>query len=328
MQTQKEQPIALTGVKPTGRPHVGNYFGAMKPFVDLQSEYQTCVFIADLHALTTLHDKEKVREYALGVAMDYVAIGVDPEKTVMYRQSDIPEIAELSWIFSTLTTMPYLMRAHAFKDAEAKNKEVNVGTFCYPILMAADILIQDPDIVPVGKDQNQHVEIARDTAAKFNHTFGTEMFKTPKTMTIESVATVPGIDGQKMSKSYGNTIPLFADDETLHKAIMSIVTDSKSPEESKNPEEDNIFALHKLFSADAIEDIARRYREGGMGYKESKDMLYENVRAYIAPLREKREAIAADPGAVKKILDEGGVVARERAVKKLKEVHVAIGLDY
>jgi tryptophanyl-tRNA synthetase len=330
MHIQKEQPIVLTGVKPTGRPHVGNYFGAMKPFVDFQlkGEYQTFVFVADLHALNSVTNAKEMHEYALGVAMDYLAIGVDPEKTVMYRQSDIPEITELSWIFNTLTSMPYLMRAHAFKDAEAKNKDVNVGTFCYPILMAADILIQGTDVVPVGKDQSQHLEIARDVAAKFNHTYGIELFKTPKTVTIESVATVPGLDGQKMSKSYNNTIPLFADDETLRKAVMSIVTDSKSPEEPKDPEEDNIFALHKLFSGNDIEEIARRYREGGMGYKESKDMLYENIRAYIAPLREKREAIASDPDAVKKILDEGGEVARARAVKKLEEVRAAVGLDY
>ena len=330
MHTQKEQPIALTGVKPTGQHHVGNYFGAMKPFVDFQlkGEYQTFVFVADLHALNFITDAKQMHEYALGIAMDYLAIGVDPRKTVMYRQSDIPEITELSWIFNTLTSMPYLMRAHAFKDAEAKNKEVSAGTFCYPVLMAADILIQDADVVPVGKDQNQHLEIARDVAAKFNHTYGVEMFKAPKTVTIESVATVPGVNGRKMSKSYNNTIPLFADDETLRKAVMSIVTDSKSPEEPKNPEEDNIFALHTLFSENDIEEIEQRYREGGIGYKESKDILYENIRAFIAPLREKRETIAADPAAVKRILDEGGEVARQRAAQKLEEVRAAVGLNY
>ena len=194
--------------------------------------------------------------------------------------------------------------------------------------MAADILIQDADVVPVGKDQGQHLEIARDTAAKFNHLYDTELFNTPQTLFVESMATIPGTDGRKMSKSYGNTIPFFADDETLRKAVMSIVTDSKTPEEPKEPDEDNIFALHKLFSPNEIEDIAQRYREGGMGYKESKDILYENIRTYIAPLREKREVIATDSNTVKKILDEGGEIARERALRKLEEVRAAVGLDY
>jgi tryptophanyl-tRNA synthetase len=322
---ERKTSIGLSGVKPTGRPHIGNYFGAMRQFVALQDEYHMFVFIADLHGLNLIQDASLMRELSLGVAIDYLALGLDPTKALLYRQSDIPEIAELSWIFNTLTTMPYLMRAHAFKDAEAKNKDINVGTFCYPVLMAADILIQDADIVPVGKDQEQHLEIARDMAAKFNNTFG-ETFIAPQSLVMEDVATVPGIDGRKMSKSYGNTIPLFASDEEITKAVASIVTDSRAPQEPKDPDTDNIFALHKLFSAPMLADIEKRYREGGIGYKESKDILRDNIVAFVRPLREKREAVVADISAVEHILDEGGAIARQRAIDKLNDVRKKTGL--
>ena len=317
--------VGLSGVKPTGRPHIGNYFGAMRQFVALQEEYCMFVFIADLHGLNIVQDATLMREYSRGVALDYLALGLYPDKSVLYRQSDIPEITELSTIFGSLTTMPYLMRAHAFKDAEAKNKDINVGTFTYPVLMAADILIQDASVVPVGKDQEQHLEIARDTATKFNNTFG-ETFLPPKTHIMNDVATVPGIDGRKMSKSYNNTIPLFASDEEITKAVADIVTDSRSPEEPKDPDTDNIFALHKLFSIEQLADIEKRYHEGGIGYKESKDILCENILAFVRPLREKREAIALDHAYVERILDEGGVVARERAIAKLNNVRRKTGL--
>ena len=203
--------ILVSGVKPTGRPHIGNYLGAMKQYADLQNDFESYIFIADLHALTTLQNPTELRSNIFDVALDYLAIGLNPDKVTIYKQSDVPQVAELAWIFESLTTMPYLMRAHAFKDAEAKNKEINVGTFNYPMLMAADILLPDADVVPVGLDQKQHIEIARDTAEKFNRIFG-ETFKLPEPLIMDTVKTIPGTDGQKMSKSYKNTIGLFATD--------------------------------------------------------------------------------------------------------------------
>ncbi|MBT3282542.1 tryptophan--tRNA ligase [bacterium] len=325
---EKKGKIVLSGVKPTGQPHIGNYFGAMKQFVDLQGEYdESLFFIADYHALSTLHNADEMRNNIFEVALDYLAIGLDPKKAIIFKQSDIPQHAELAVIFNSITTMPYLMRAHAFKDAEAKNKEISVGTFDYPMLMAADILIYDTDAVPVGKDQKQHIEITRDTAEKFNRTFGEE-FKLPEPLILENVAVVPGTDGQKMSKSYNNTIPLFAEDEEIQKAVMSIVTDSKSPEEKKNPEEDNIFALHKLFSSvEQLEDIEKRYKEGGMGYKESKEILIENVKKFITPLRERRKELEKDRGGIIKMLKENGEKMRERAEKKMESVREKVGVS-
>ena len=258
--------------------------------------------------------------------MDYLAIGSDPKKTIIFKQSDTPQVAELAWIFNCITTMPYLMRAHAFKDAEARNKEINVGVFDYPVLMAADILIQGADVVPVGLDQEQHLEIARDTADKFNNTFG-ETFKRPKTLVENSVKVVPGTDGQKMSKSYGNTIPLFADDEAIKKAVMSIPTDSKGIDEGKDPEQDKVFALHKLFTTgNELDEIRGRYEKGGMGHQESKQILIKNISAFIAPLREKREKIAQDKQYVLDVLFEGGKRAHERAENKIQEVREKVGL--
>jgi tryptophanyl-tRNA synthetase len=252
-------------------------------------------------------------------------LGINPAKATIFLQSDVPEVTELSWIFSTITTMPYLMRAHAFKDAEAKNKDINVGLFNYPILMAADILIQEADIVPVGQDQKQHIEIARDMAEKFNHIFG-DTFKLPKALIMKEVAVVPGIDGRKMSKSYGNTIPLFASDREIKDAVMSIVTDSKNVNEPKNPEACNVFALHKLVSTDNLTLIKKRYLDGGIGYKESKDILVENIIRFIAPLRERRAEIEKNPDDVRKILRDGGEIARERAHLKMIEVRKKTGL--
>jgi tryptophanyl-tRNA synthetase len=225
--------VLVSGVKPTGDLHIGNYFGAMRQFVELTKEglpaqtgkYQPFIFVADYHALNTMQDAEEMRRHTLEVVMAYLAIGLDPKDVIFFKQSDVPAHTELAWIFDTITTMPYLMRAHAFKDAEAKNKEICVGTFNYPMLMAADILLYDADIVPVGQDQKQHIEIARDTAEKFNRVFKTDVFKLPKPYIMPDVATVPGTDGQKMSKSYNNVIPLFASHDELVKAVMSIVTD-------------------------------------------------------------------------------------------------------
>ena len=248
MSNQKK--ILLSGVKPTGRVHIGNYFGAMKQFVEMQNEHESYVFIADYHAITTVQDKEQMKQGIIDVALDYLAIGLDPKKVVLFKQSDVPQVHELNWIFNCITTMPYLMRAHAYKDAEAKNKEINVGLFDYPLLMAADILIQDADVVPVGQDQKQHVEYARDTAQKFNNIFcegksADGIFKLPEPLILESVETVPGTDGRKMSKSYGNVIPLFATNEEIKKAVMSIPTDSKGVDEPKDPDTNHIFNIHK-----------------------------------------------------------------------------------
>jgi len=319
------QRTLLSGVKPTGTVHIGNYFGAMRQFVDRQDDFQQFIFIANYHALTSVSDGALLRKLTLDLAIDYLSIGIDPKKTTLFVQSDVPEVAELAWIFNTLTTVPYLSRAHAFKDAEAKDKEVNVGLFDYPILMAADILMYGADVVPVGLDQKQHIEIARDTAQKFNRVFG-EVFKIPEPLILEEVKTVPGTDGRKMSKSYGNTIPLFGTDEEIRKAVMSIPTDSKGVEEAKDPVMCKVFAIHELFPGEGTEMLRARYLAGGIGYKESKDLLVEKIVKFISPMRARREEIARDPEAVLKILREGGGVARTKAQETMKVVREKVGL--
>jgi tryptophanyl-tRNA synthetase len=261
--------VLLSGIQPSGTMHIGNYFGAIKQFVELQDKYETRIFIADLHAITTVQNKENLSESILNVAMDYIACGLDPENIVLFKQSDIPEVTELTWYFNCITTTAYLERATSYKDANMKAKEVTVGLFDYPILMAADILIQDADIVPVGQDQKQHIEYARDIAQKFNNTFG-ETFKMPEPMIIESVAVVPGTDGRKMSKSYGNTIPLFGTDEEIKKAVMSIVTDS----DGKFPQ--NVFAIHLLVCPDNNE-LSKIYEDHPKEYKWLKEKLAEDL---------------------------------------------------
>ncbi len=317
--------ILLSGVKPTGTSHIGNYFGAMKQFVDFQDDYRQFIFIANYHALTSVSDGALLQKLTLDLVIDYLAIGVNPKKTTIFLQSDVPVVMELAWIFNTITTMPYLERAHAYKDAEAKNHEVNVGLFDYPILMAADILIYAADVVPVGLDQKQHIEIARDTAQKFNRIFG-DTFKVPEPMILEEVKTIIGTDGRKMSKSYGNVIGLFASDEDIKKAVMSISTDSKGVEEPKDPSTCKVFAFHELLKSPNFEDVRARYLAGGIGYKESKDILVENLRVFIAPMRARREEIARNPKAVLRILKEGGEVARAEAQKKMQEVREKVGL--
>ena len=265
--------ILLSGVKPTGRPHIGNYFGAMKQFVDLQNSYDCLFMIADYHALNFIQNREEMHDNIFDLTLDYLAIGLDPKTSIIFRQSDVSAHTELAWIFDTITTMPYLMRAHAFKDAEAKDKEISVGTFNYPMLMAADILLYDTDVVPVGQDQKQHVEYARDTAQKFNRIFG-ETFKLPEPLILERVSTVLGTDGRKMSKSYGNTIPLFATDEEIEKAVMSIVTDSSG----ERPE--NVYAIHALVRNK--EDLDNLYTEKKGQYKKLKELstLLANKRSF------------------------------------------------
>lgn len=317
--------VLLSGIQPSGTMHIGNYFGAIRQFVEMQDNYDTRIFIADLHAITTVQDKKKLSESILNVTMDYIACGLDPAKVLLFKQSDIPEVAEMTWYFNCITTMAFLERATSYKDANQKAKEVTVGLFDYPLLMAADILIQDADIVPVGADQKQHVEYARDTAQKFNNIFG-ETFKLPEPMIIKEVAIVPGTDGRKMSKSYGNTIPLFGTDEEIKKAVMGIVTDSKSPAEPKNPDECNIFALHKLFLGGVeLENLRKRYTDGGLGYKESKDMLLAEIIAYISPMREKRNKL--DRNTVIKILEDGKSKIKPIIEEKMQQIRNNIGVQ-
>ncbi|MEQ1500504.1 MAG: tryptophan--tRNA ligase [Parcubacteria group bacterium] len=319
--------ILLSGVKPTGRPHIGNYFGAMKQFVDMQDDYQCFYMLADYHGLNFIQDGVEMKQQIIDLALDYLALGLDPQKSVIFKQSDVSDHTELAWIFDTITTMPYLQRAHAYKDAEAKDKEISVGTFNYPMLMAADILLYDTDVVPVGQDQKQHIEYTRDTAQKFNFTFKKDIFKLPVSKILDEVAVVPGTDGRKMSKSYGNTIPLFASLDEITKAVMSIPTDSKPIDEPRNPEEDNVFKLHKLFSEpDELFNLRERYEKGGISHKESKEILIKNIEAFIKPLREKREQLAHDTDYVLDVLKEGGKRAKQRAENKMDEVREAIGV--
>ena len=309
--------ILLSGIKPSGRPHIGNYFGAMQQFTAMQNEYQCFFFIPDYHALTTIQNAGELKQNILDVAIDYLAIGLDPKKALFYKQSDIPEHTELAWIFETQTTVPYLERAHAYKDAVANGREPSVGLFNYPLLMAADILLYDTDVVPVGADQKQHVEIARDTAEKFNRRFGS-VFKLPEPYIMKEVAVVPGIDGRKMSKSYGNTIPLFAEDAEIEKLVMSIVTDSSAGVPK------NVYEMHKLFRSE--KELTALYAEKEGKYKELKEALIADIKKFIIPLRAKRAAIASDKGAVLNILKDGGEQARAIAQKKMDVVREKIGV--
>lgn len=309
--------ILLSGIKPTGRPHIGNYFGAMKQFVDLQDEHDSRICIVDLHSLTSVQDGALLASNSLELAIDLLAIGLDPKKVLLFKQSDLPEVTELTWIFNCITTMPYLMRAHAFKDSEAKNKEINVGVFDYPMLMAADILIHNTEVVPVGKDQKQHVEMARDTAEKFNRIFNTEAFKLPEAIIVPEVEIVPGIDGRKMSKSYNNHIPLFSTDEELKKLVMSIVTDSGEGKPM------NVYNMHTLFRDK--EYLEKLYTEHEGKYKALKEALLEDMIAFVSPLREKREQIAKDPDAVRKLLKDNALVLKQQVQGRMDLVRKAVG---
>jgi tryptophanyl-tRNA synthetase len=309
----------LSGMKPTGRAHIGNYFGAMKQFVDLQHDYHALYMIADYHALNFIQNKFELSQNILDLTLDYLAIGLDPKKSLIFKQSDVSAHTELAWIFETITTMPYLQRAHAYKDAEAKNKEISVDTFNYPMLMASDILLYDTHVVPTGQDQKQHVEIARDTAEKFNHIYKTNLFILPEPKIIEELAVVPGIDGRKMSKSYGNTIPLFAEDEEIEKAVMSIVTDSGEGIPK------NVYAIHALIKPKA--ELDALYEEHKGKYKALKEALVVDMKNFIGPMREKRKQLADDTDFVLDVLKEGGERAKLIAEKKMDEVKKAIGVN-
>ncbi len=316
----------LSGIKPTGHPHIGNYFGMMRPAIEWQDRGEAFYFIADYHALTTVFDPVKLREYVRGVALDFLACGLDPAKAVLFRQSDVPAHTELSWLLSCQTPMPMLENSHAYKDHLAREKTPSHGLFAYPVLMAADILIYDSDIVPVGKDQKQHVEITRDLANKMNATYG-PIFKIPEPSILPSVETIPGLDGQKMSKSYDNTIELFPEEKALRKKIMGIVTDSTPVEAPKDPAISSIVALYRLFASEAdVQTMEADFRAGGVGYGDFKKRLFGAIWDYFAPMRTRRAELAADPQYVDRVLSDGAERAAATAGPVMDRVRRAVGL--
>ena len=316
----------LSGIQPTGRLHIGNFFGAMRQHLQLQNEHECFYFIADYHALTSNPSPADVAQYTLNVAMDYIALGLNPEKTVFWRQSDVPEVTELTWLLSCITPMGLLQRCTSYKDKVAQGLSPNHGLFAYPVLQAADILIYESDIVPVGADQKQHIEVARDIAIRFNNSYG-EIFTVPREYIIESVAVVPGIDGRKMSKTYGNTIEIFEPEKDTKKKIMRIVTDSTPVEKPKDPDKCNVFALLKLVaSPQELTEWENRYRSGGMGYSQAKQRLAELMIEYFKPFRQKRAELENNIDHVKEILAKGAARAKAVASKTLARARKAVGL--
>ena len=317
----------LSGIQPSGRLHLGNYFGMMRPAIELQERGEAFYFIANYHALTTVSDPAALRRGTLDVALDFLACGLDPERTVFYRQSDVPEVTELTWLLSVVTPMGLLERCHSYKDKVAKGIAASHGLFAYPVLMAADILAVQSDLVPVGRDQKQHVEVTRDVAIKFNNQYG-EVFRIPKEEIREDVAVVPGLDGQKMSKSYNNAIDIFGDPKETRARIMRIVTDSKGVADAKDPDTCNVFGLYRLFATpEEREAMAARYRAGGMGYGDAKKALHEKFEAHFAPLRAKRAALAANLDFVEQVLRRGAERARAEARATLQKARAAMGLE-
>jgi tryptophanyl-tRNA synthetase len=316
----------LSGIQPSGRLHIGNYLGAIKQHIELQDKGESFYFIADYHALTSLRDKSALKEYTMDVALDYLALGLDPKKAIFYRQSDIPEVTELSWILSTVTPMGLLERCHSYKDKTAKGIAPDHGLFAYPVLMAADILIVDADIVPVGKDQKQHVEVTRDIAQRFNFLFG-ETLKVPEDRIMEDAGVVPGIDGQKMSKSYGNSIDIFLEGKELKERVMSIVTDSAPVDVPKDPDTNNVYNLLKFFvSAEENEEWRERFKKGGLKYVEAKKRLILALDETFGAARERRKELSTRPGEVRDVLGEGAKRAKETAKATLERVRDAVGL--
>ena len=317
---------SLSGIQPSGILHIGNYFGAIKQFVDFQDKYEGFYFLANYHALTSSPDGETLKKNTINALLDYLALGLNPEKSVIFLQSDVPEHTELAWILANVTPMGLLERAHSYKDKTAKGIKPNVGLFTYPVLMAADILMYEPDIVPVGKDQKQHLEITRDIAIKFNETYGKEVFKLPQEKIVENLAVVPGIDGDKMSKSYGNVINMFIPKKEIKRQIMSIVTDSTPLEEPKNPD-NNITKLYALFSTETeVEEMRQKFLAGNYGYGHGKNELFDKFMDYFTPFREKREQLEKNMDYVYDILKDGALKARSVASKKMEEVRSVAGL--
>lgn len=317
----------LSGIQPSGKLHLGNYLGMMRPVLDLQDRGESYIFIADYHALTTITDPKLLREYTQDVALDFLACGLDGEKGAFYRQSDVPQVTELTWLLSTLTPMGLLERCHSYKDKIARGLTANHGLFAYPVLMAADILAVQSDLVPVGRDQKQHIEVARDIAIKFNNQYG-EVFKVPEPEIREEVSVVPGTDGRKMSKSYGNAIDIFGPAKAIKASIMRIVTDSKSVEDVKDPDTCNVFALYRLLASPAERDaMAERYRKGGLGYGEVKKDLARLFEEHFAPFRAKREELEKNLDYVHEVLRKGADRARALADATLKKARQAVGLE-
>ena len=322
----------LSGIQPSGVLHIGNYFGMMRPAIALQAEGEAFYFIADYHALTSVRDPKTLRENSRRVALDFLACGLDPERAALFRQSDVPQVTELAWILSTVAPMGLLERAHSYKDKIARGMAATVGLFDYPVLMAADILIYDSDIVPVGKDQKQHIEITRDLAAKMNEAFGQSepdgrIFKVPEPRIKATTEVVPGIDGQKMSKSYGNNIDIFGDEKETRRRIMSIVTDSTPVEAPKDPSRSTIFHLYSLVaSQNEIAEMRERFQKGGTGYGDFKKQLFEKLWDYFAPMRKRREEIVADRPYINSVLTRGAKRANEIADQVMERVRAAVGL--
>ncbi|MBI3892239.1 MAG: tryptophan--tRNA ligase [Candidatus Wallbacteria bacterium] len=316
----------LSGVQPSGKLHLGNYFGAIKQHVELQNEGEAYYFIANYHALTTIHDAEQLRQNTRDVAATYLALGLDPKKAVFFRQSDIPEVTELTWLLGTVTGMGLLERAVSYKDKVARGLQASVGLFTYPVLMAADILAYGSDIVPVGQDQVQHVEMTQDMAEYFNNTYGCQVFRRPE-YRLTKTAKVPGTDGQKMSKSYGNTIGIFSTGSELKKAVMGVVTDSTPLEEPKDPSKCTVFTLYGLFATpQEHEEMAAKYRKGGYGYGSAKKELLAKVDAFFAPYRERRNQLLAHPSEIDDVLVEGARRARAVARETLDAARSACGV--
>ncbi|MEI8372399.1 MAG: tryptophan--tRNA ligase [Planctomycetota bacterium] len=320
-------PRILSGIQPTGRFHWGNYFGAIRQYLDLQDKPETAFyFIADLHALTTVRNPAKLRGYTLDAALDLLALGLDPNRAALFLQSDVPEVTQLCWLLLSGTPMGLLERCVSYKDKKARGLRADAGLFTYPVLMAADILIYDSNIVPVGEDQVQHIEVARDLAGSFNHEFG-ETFVLPKEKILDSSARVPGIDGQKMSKSYDNTLAVFEDPKVLRKQIMRIVTDSRLPEQPKPPEGDHLFELYSLFASDEqSQTLAATYRRGGFGYGDVKKALADLAVEFFAAARQRREELVAHPERVREILGDGSATARKKAAEVLLRAQKACGV--
>ncbi|MDR0582927.1 MAG: tryptophan--tRNA ligase [Treponema sp.] len=328
--------ISLTGIKPTGTLHIGNYFGAIKPALELAKEYDARYFIADYHALNTVKDPEELRANIREVAAGWLAAGLDPEQVIFYRQSSIPETFELTTQLMAFTAKGLMNRAHAYKTAVQENIEkngdpdagINMGLFTYPVLMAADIILFDSDVVPVGKDQVQHVEMAQDIAQAVNANYKGQVLKVPQAAVVESVAVVPGLDGRKMSKSYNNTIPLFAPEKTLRKLIMRMVTNSQTVEEPKEPGTSQIYLLYKLFANEGEQSaLAARYRAGGMGWGEAKEELFRVVNRELSPMRERFQSLLAEPAGLDRILGRGAEKARPIAAATVRRFRKAAGID-
>ncbi|MGL5000395.1 MAG: tryptophan--tRNA ligase [Cetobacterium sp.] len=317
---------SISGIQPSGILHLGNYFGAMKQFIENQENHEGFYFIADYHSLTSLTDPKSLRENSYNIVLDYLALGLDPEKSTIFLQSDVPEHVELMWLLSSITPVGLLERGHSYKDKVAKGFSPNTGLLTYPVLMASDILMYDADIVPVGKDQKQHLEMTRDIASKFNQQYEVELFKLPEPQILESLAVIPGTDGQKMSKSYGNTINMFASKKELKKQVMSIVSDSTPLESPKNPD-NNIVKLYELFvSAEEVETMKNKFIAGNYGYGHAKTELLNAILEYFKNAREKREELANNMEYVEEVLAKGAAKARAIAQEKITAAKIAVGL--